>query len=73
MEHAVAWRDKNRLYRNHFVAGCDHDDWPTLQALCERGLMRVNRGPSELSGGGTVFAVTDAGLAALGHEEVKAK
>jgi hypothetical protein len=64
MEHATAWRHKQRLYRNHFVAGPGHDNWGVLKALCDRGLMRQSRG-SELSGGDSVFVVTDEGLAAL--------
>lgn len=66
MEHATAWKHKRRLYRNYFVAGPDHMDWSVLQELCERGLMHVRRGPSDIMGGMTIFSVTDAGIAALG-------
>ena len=69
MEHATAWRHPRRLYRNHYTAGPEQDSWPTLQALCARGLMRVHCAPSDDLGGMTVFAVTDAGIAALGREE----
>ncbi len=69
MEHACAWTHKSRLYRNHFVAGDDHADWPTLQALCERGLMYVSHEPSEFVGGMTTFSVTDAGLTALAEKD----
>lgn len=62
MAHATAWPD---CYRNHFCASAGHDDWATIQGLCARGLMRVVRAPSELSGGDTVFAVTGEGFAAL--------
>jgi hypothetical protein len=65
MAHATAWDSKDRLYRNHFCAGPGHDDWATIQGLCERGLMRISRKPSALSGGDTVFLVTRAGIAAL--------
>lgn len=65
MEHATAWRHKRRLYRNHFVTGPDTIDWPIVFGLVERGLMKMTRSPSELSGGMQVFAVTDAGIAAL--------
>ena len=46
-------------------------EWPpvvsrrVIQGLVARGLMRMSRRPSELSGGDTVFAVTEAGLSAL--------
>ncbi len=43
LEHTTGWRSKQPLFRNHFVAGEGHDDWPTLQELCKRGLMRVSR------------------------------
>lgn len=69
MEHSTGWRSANPLFRNHFVASEGHDDWLTLQGLCERGLMRVSREPSELSGGGTVFSVTEAGIRALKRTE----
>lgn len=65
MEHATGWRSKWPLYRNHFCAGEGHDSWTTLQALIGRGLVRVSRRPSELSGGDTVFSVTASGIAAL--------
>ena len=65
MEHAVAWGHPRPLYRNYFVAGPDHEDWPTLQSLCDRGLMRVRREPSEEFGGMTVFAVTADGQASM--------
>lgn len=67
MAHATAWDlgPRRRLYRNHYCASEGHHSWAELQALCERGLMRVLRKPSALSGGDTVFCVTDAGLAAL--------
>ena len=65
MEHATGWRSRSPGYRNHFVAEPGHHDWPTLQTLCEKGLMRVSREPSELSGGSHVFAVTTAGLEML--------
>lgn len=65
MEHATAWRHPRRLYRNHFVAGPDHDDWSTLQVLCHRGLMRARPLPSDVFGDSVVFFVTELGLAAL--------
>lgn len=62
MEHATAWP---KQYRNHFCASEGHDDWNTLQALCARGLMCVGRKPGPLSGGDTVFIVTEQGVEAL--------
>jgi hypothetical protein len=67
MAHAVGWSSKEPLFRNHFVASDGHDDWPTLQQLCAKKLMRVSRLASDLSGGDTVFCVTDHGVAALGR------
>lgn len=64
LEHSTGWLSRTPLYRNHFCASEGHDDWTTLQALCERGLM-VARKPSQLSGGDTVFIVTEAGIAEL--------
>jgi len=68
MEHATAWRHRQRLYRNYFATSHGTDDWPIIQALCERGLMRVVRAPTALLGGMTVFAVTETGIAALGTQ-----
>lgn len=65
MKHATAWEHRDRLYRNHFVAGPDSDDWPTLQALRARGLMYVRCEPSEDLGNMTVFAVTEGGINVL--------
>jgi len=62
MVHATAWPKR---YRNHFCASEGHDDWATLQALCARGLMRVNGADRQLSGGDTVFSVTEDGMRAL--------
>lgn len=65
IEHAVGWRSRWPLYRNHFCAGPSHDDWATIQGLIGIGLMHISREPSPLSGGDTVFAVTAIGIAAL--------
>lgn len=63
MEHSTAWP---KCYRNHFCASEGHHDWATLQALCARGLMSVGRKPGPLSGGDTVFIVTQLGIDELG-------
>jgi hypothetical protein len=65
MAHATGWDSRWPLYRNHFCAGEGHDAWPSIQGLIGRGLMRVTREPSDLSGGDTVFGVTAIGIAAL--------
>lgn len=65
MQHATGWLSRWPLYRNHFCAGPGHDDFGTIQGLIVRGLMRVSREPSPLSGGDTVFCVTAIGIAAL--------
>ena len=65
IDHSLGYPKRGRKpYRNHFCTGEGSDDWETCQALCARGLM-VSRKPSELTGGDTLFIVTDAGKAAL--------
>ena len=63
LEHSLGWP---KCYRNHFCASEGHHDWDALQSLCSRGLMAVVRKPGPLSGGDTVFIVTDAGRDSLG-------
>lgn len=70
LEHATGWRSRWPLYRNHFCAGPYHADWSTIQTLIDRGLMRVTRRPSELSGGDTVFGVTALGIATLDRDRM---
>ena len=65
MEHATGWESRQPLYRNYFVTGEGTPDYPVVKKLCERGLMRQTRGPSEISGGMPIFAVTDAGIEEL--------
>jgi len=66
IDHSLGYPKPGRKpYRNHFCASEGHSDWETLQALCARGLMGVGRKPGELSGGDTVFIVTEAGIEAL--------
>lgn len=65
MEHATAWKHRDRLYRNYFAADSTHDDWITIKQLCERGLMGVRRRPTARFGYLTIFTVTEAGIAAL--------
>lgn len=65
MAHATAWGSRWPLHRNHFCAGPGHADWSAIAALVARGLMKVSREPSPLSGGDTVFSVTAIGIAAL--------
>lgn len=65
LQHSTGWLSRWPLYRNHFCAGEGHDDWSAIQGLIARGLMRVSRQPSALSGGDTVFCVTAIGIAAL--------
>lgn len=62
--HATAWGSRWPLHRNHFCAGKDHSDRPTLEALVARGLM-VQHAPTALSGGDDVFTATAIGIAAL--------
>jgi hypothetical protein len=66
LEHATGFRSKSPGYRNHFCAAPDNDHWPALQALCERGLMRMVPNNVPL-GGMETFSVTDAGKVLLGR------
>jgi hypothetical protein len=72
MAHATGWESRWPLYRNHFCAGPSHDAWPTIQALIARGMMRVSREPTPLSGGDTTFCVTAIGIAALKQSKGRA-
>lgn len=49
-------------YRNHFCAGEGSEDFATCREAVAQGLM-VEHPPSALSGGDSVFVVTDAGKA----------
>lgn len=71
MVHTTGWETRWPLYRNHFCAGPTHDDWATIQGLIARGLMRVSREPSPISGGDTVFCVTAIGIASLKSSNVQ--
>lgn len=62
MRHALGL-PTGKPYRNHFCASEADADWQTLLELCGKGLMKVSMAPNELSGGSTVFSVTDAGKA----------
>jgi hypothetical protein len=68
MSHATGFESRWPFYRNHFCAGPTHDAWSTIQGLIGRGMMRVSREPSPISGGDTVFCVTAIGIAALKRE-----
>lgn len=60
LEHTVGFKSKQPFFRNYFCAGPDHDDWNTLQYLCDLGYMRVSQ-PSDIHGGMSIFSVTDSG------------
>jgi len=55
-------------YRNHFCTDPECDNFSVCEELVRRGLMRIARGPSELTGGGHVFVVTDEGISAVKRE-----
>lgn len=63
MKHARGW-DRG-AFRNHFVIGPGSTEWPVVQGLCGRGLMKQTRAPSELTGGDSSFSVTERGDAAI--------
>ncbi len=65
MLHTLGLTDiyREESYRNHFVAGKDHSDMPTLLRLCEVGMMREADPPRFLESGDRVFCVTDLGKA----------
>ena len=52
---------KGRQYRNHFCTGPGSDDYEECQALVAAGLMSERNG-SELSGGASIFCVTESGI-----------
>lgn len=69
MAHAVAWDHprtrrtrRRKFWRNHYATQEGCDGWDTIQKLCDRGLMRAMRGPTDWLGGMSVFAVTEAGI-----------
>lgn len=64
LAHSTAWESRSPLCRNHFCASEGHDDWATIQALCERGMMQERKG-SPLTGGDNLFIVTQLGIQAL--------
>ena len=69
LQHALGLDDygQGTAYRNHYVAGEDHYNWPLLMAHVEAGRM-WRADPCELFGGAYCFAVTDAGRAYVaGH------
>lgn len=51
-------------YRNYFVASEGHHDWENLLWLVAAAMM-TRRAGNDLSGGGDVFHVTDAGKRAV--------
>lgn len=55
-------KDGRADYRNHFCAGEGHADLATCRGAVTQGLMREHP-PSEISGGDSIFVVTDAGKA----------
>jgi hypothetical protein len=65
LRHATGWNSAQPQFRNHYCTSPGGDDWETIQALCARGMMRIGRKPSALSGGDTIFVVTDAGIEGL--------
>ena len=52
---------KGRQYRNHFCTGIGSTDYPGCQLLVSMGFMTEHSG-SELSGGDSIFCVTQAGI-----------
>lgn len=52
---------RGRSYRNHFVSGPGCDNFGSLCSLVDRGLMQVHGSRGQLTGGGHLFRVTDAG------------
>lgn len=49
-------------YRNHFCASAGHADFEMCRGAVQRGLMREHA-PLEISGGDSIFTVTEAGVA----------
>ena len=65
MKHALGFgRGSKPGWRNHFVTGPGSSDYADCEALVAAGLM-TKRSGGPLSGGYTVYCVTDAGQDAL--------
>jgi hypothetical protein len=64
LQHSLGLNEygQGRPYRNHFVTGPGSSDYDRCMALVAAGLM-TRRAGSELTGGGDLFTVTDAGRA----------
>lgn len=62
LQHSIGADQYGRVHcdRNYFVTGKGSTDYPVCTELVERGLMTMTRG-NEITGGGDVFRVTDAG------------
>ena len=58
--------NKDKPYRNHFVAGPGHADEHTLNSLVSKGLMVKRPDPFDEVNGNFVYHVTDEGKAAIG-------
>lgn len=67
LRHALGLDYGPKVYRNRFVTGPGTSDYPHCEELVVLGLM-TRRGPSELTGGDYCYAVSEAGLQALGVE-----
>ena len=59
--HALGLPNKQRKsYRNHFVAGEGHSDYPDWLQMVEKGNATYRKG-NEISGGDDVFWLTEIG------------
>lgn len=54
-------------YRNHFVAGLDHEDLPVIERAVRDGLMVRGKAPKFYAESDLTFHVTDAGRHAVGQ------
>lgn len=65
LRHALGYGRRTKPgWRNHFVTGPDTTDYPHCEAPVAAGLMQRFDG-NLLSGGDTIYRVTEAGRAAL--------
>lgn len=67
LRHALGLGCSDVEYRNRFVTGPGSTDYPHCEALVASGLMTIRVTPAYCHPDDRVYAVTDAGRAAIGE------
>jgi hypothetical protein len=68
LAHALGGYIEDQWYRNFFDADEKHKDYPTLEALCDDGLMTRRDPPVFCMGSGILYIVTEKGKQFLRNE-----